>query len=69
MGYYRDLYDDLKYEMNELKNKIKKSGYEKAKKTRVLNKIKKKIDWLESHNKNLTKQQYFLILEIKDLLK
>jgi hypothetical protein len=69
MGYYRDLYDDLKYEMNELKNKIKKSGYEKAKKTRLLNKIKKKIDWLESHNKNLTKQQYFLILEIKDLLK
>lgn len=69
MGVYRDLIEDKNAEIDELKNKIKISGYEKAKKTRLLNKIKKKIDWLESHNKNLTKQQYFLILEIKNLLK
>lgn len=69
MGVYRDLLDDKNIEIDELKNKIKKSGYEKAKKTRLLNKIKKKIDWLESHNKNYTKQQYNLICEIQDLLK
>lgn len=34
----------------------------------VLNEIKQKIDWLESHNKNYTKQQYNLICDIKDLL-
>ena len=69
MGYYRDLADDLKYKINELENKVKMSGYEKAKKTRLLNKIKKKIDWLALHNKNYTKQQYNLIIEIQDLFK
>ena len=51
MGYYRDLIDDLKYEIDDLKYKLKKSNYEKATKTRKLNNIKEKINWLIDHNK------------------
>lgn len=68
MGYYRDLVDDLTCHIADLKIQIRESGYEKAKKTRKLNKIKKLVDYLESHNKNYTKVQYETILEIKETL-
>lgn len=31
--------------------------------------LKSKIDWLESHNKNYTKQQYFFIYDLQAFLK
>ena len=31
--------------------------------------LKSKIDWLESHNKNYTKQQYFFICDLQAFLK
>ena len=37
-------------------------------KEKFIKELKSKIDWLECHNKNYTKQQYNTILEIQELL-
>lgn len=47
-------YNIIKYEKNQLKTKI--------------NTIKEKINFLESHNKNYTKKQYYKIIEIQEIL-
>lgn len=71
MGYYRDLADDLKYEINELENKVKKSGYEKAKKTKALNKIKKyaenSIDAINYYNSGFGKSEDLINEVLNDL--
>jgi hypothetical protein len=71
MGYYRDLTDDLKYKINELENKVKKSGYEKAKKTKALNKIKKyaenSIDAINYYNSGFGKSEDLINEVLNDL--
>jgi hypothetical protein len=71
MGYYRDLADDLKYKINELENKVKKSGYEKAKKTKALNKIKKyaenSIDAINYYNSGFGKSEDLINEVLNDL--
>ena len=34
----------------------------------MLTKLKRKLEWLESHNKNYTKQQYYTILECLEII-
>lgn len=33
-----------------------------------INTLKNKIDFLESHNKNYTKQQYYTILDLQEII-
>lgn len=35
---------------------------------KTLNELKSLIDWLECHNKNYTKDQYYKILDIQEIL-
>jgi hypothetical protein len=37
-------------------------------KEKFFKELKDKIDWLATHNKNYTKQQYYIILDIQELL-
>ena len=71
MGVYSDLLDDKNIEINELKNKIKKSSYEKAKKTRLLNKIKKyaenSIDAINYYNSGFGKSEDLINEVLNDL--
>jgi uncharacterized protein (DUF2164 family) len=71
MGAYRDLLDDKNFEIDELKNKIKKSNYEKAKKTRLLNKIKKyaenSIDAINYYNSGFGKSEDLINEVLNDL--
>lgn len=71
MGVYRDLLDDKNIEIDELKNKIKKLSYEKAKKTRLLNKIKKyaenSIDAINYYNSGFGKSEDLINEVLNDL--
>lgn len=71
MSYYRDLIDDLKYKINELENKIKKLSYEKAKKTKALNKIKKyaenSIDAINYYNSGFGRPEDLINEVLNDL--
>lgn len=34
----------------------------------MTNNVKRMVDWLESHNKNYTKEQYNTILELQEMI-
>lgn len=48
--------------MKELLNQLKTMK-------ELLNQLKTHLEWLSTHNKNYTKQQYYIILECLELIK
>ena len=47
--------------------KLKQKSFDFESESMLFNLIKHKIEWLESHNKNYTKEQYFAIDELKEI--
>lgn len=47
--------------------KLNQKGFDFESEEMLINFIKHKIEWLESHNKNYTKEQYFIIDELKEV--
>ena len=54
---------------NKEKLKESKHDWEKCTETQLIEMLQGKIDWLVTHNKNYNNNQYFLILDIQEILK
>lgn len=49
-------------------NKVKENGFEFSSEENTLEYIKRKLEFLESHNKNYTKEQYYIICDLFSLV-
>ena len=47
---------------------LTKNGWDKWNDYELIEMLKDKINWLNTHNKNYTKSQYYLISDIKEIL-
>lgn len=47
---------------------LTKNGWDKWNDCELIEMLKDKINWLNTHNKNYTKSQYYLISDIKEIL-
>lgn len=50
-------------------SKVKENGFEFSSEENTLEYIKRKLEFLESHNKNYTKEQYYIICDLFSLVK
>ena len=50
-------------------NKVKENGFEFSSEENTLEYIKRKLEFLESHNKNYTKEQYYIVCDLFSLVK
>lgn len=55
----------MKIKLN--KKKLKQKGFDFEGESMLFDLIKQKIEWLESHNKNYTTEQYYLIDMLKEI--
>lgn len=49
-------------------NKVKENGFEFSSEENTLEYIKRKLEFLESHNKNYTKEQYYIVCDLFSLV-
>lgn len=49
-------------------NKVKENGFEFSSEENTLEYIKRKLEFLESHNKNYTKEQYYIVCDLLSLV-
>ena len=55
----------MKIKLN--KKKLKQKGFDFEGESMLFDLIKQKIEWLKSHNKNYTTEQYYLIDMLKEI--